>query len=618
MHRRFAASLAVLFLIFGTIHALAADTRRVLLIHAFGHPYSPWSDMAASFRAELVKDSPSPVDLYEVSLDTARVQKQEDEAPFVEYIRALVAGRKLDLVVPVGAPSVFFMQRHRPELFPGTPVLIIGADLRRVPSAMMTDKDAGVLLDLDLPAYLENILRLLPDTTNIGVVVGNSPVERYWTSQLQHDFEPFSSRVNLQWFNDLTFNEMLERASSMPPHSAIFWFLLSEDAAGVTYSQDRALERLRQVSAVPVFGMGDYELGRGIVGGPLMQIQKLGQDGAAVALRIMNGESSSRINPPTVLFGAPLYDWRELQRWNISESRLPPDSIVQFREPTAAERYRWLIIIVAAALIAQSLLITYVLFLNRKRRAAEAEAAEQRREVMHLMRVSVLGELSGAIAHEINQPLTAIMWNAEAAIEHLKQGSPNLAKVRDAIKDIVDEDNRAGSVITRLRNLLKKGDQKSEQIDLSDLIASTIELLKSELVFRQVQIKTDLASGLPATLGDPVQLQQVLINLFMNAMDAMASTPQKERRITVRTRMVQPNTIEVRIRDCGPGISLGDQSKIFKPFYTSKDHALGLGLPISSTIAQAHGGKLTLVNHADKGAVAILSLPVQEHLVAAK
>ncbi len=574
--------------------------------------------MAASFRAELGKDSARPVALYEVSLDTARVQSREDEAPFVEYIRALVAGRKVDLIVPVGAPSAFFVQRHRMELFPDTPMLVMGADLRRIPGTTMTDNDAGVLLDLDLPAYLENILRLLPDTTDVAVVVGNSPVERYWTSQLQHDFAPFASRVNLQWFNDLTFPEMLERASRMPLHSAIFWFLLSEDAAGITYSQDGALERLRQVSAVPVFGMGDYELGRGIVGGPLMQTQKLGQEGAAVALRIMDGETPARINPPSILFGAPLYDWRELRRWNISESGLPPDSIVQFREPTAAERYRWLIIIVAAALVLQSFLVTYVLFQNRRRRTAEAEAAEQRLEVAHLMRVSVLGELSGAIAHEINQPLAAIMWNAEAAIEQLEQDPPNLAKIRDTIDDIVIEDNRAGNVIARLRDLLKKGEHKSERIDVNELITSTIELLNSELVLRQISATTDLAADLPAVSGDPVQLQQLLINLFMNAMDAMASNPRQQRRMMVRTRSAPPNKVEVRIRDFGSGIADQDQARLFEPFFTSKKQGLGLGLTICSTIAQAHSGSLTLANHPDKGAQAILSLPANQDTVPAK
>ncbi len=410
-------------LLTATIQASAADARRVLLLHAFGHPYSPWSDMAGSFRAEVVK-SPEPIDLYEVSLDTARVKGLQDEGPFVEYIRALLAGRKLDLIVPAGRLPRRPLCSASRQLFPAAPMLIVGADLRRIPGATLTDNDTGVLLDLDLPAYLKNILQLLPDTTDVAVVVGNSPVERYWTSELHRDFQPFTDRVNIEWFNDLTYNEMLLRAASMPQHSVIFWFLLSEDAAGVPYAQDRALERLREVSAVPVFAMGDYEFGRGIVGGPLMQTQALGREAAAVALRILKGETPGSIDPPPVVFGAPMYDWRELRRWEIGESRLPRDSIVQFREPSAWEQYRWQIALIAAVLAAQTFLIVYVLIQNRRRRVAEAETAEQRLEVAHLMRVSVLGELSGAIAHEINQPLTAILSNAQAALHLLGQSRP--------------------------------------------------------------------------------------------------------------------------------------------------------------------------------------------------
>ena len=475
------------------------------------------------------------------------------------------------MIVPAGAPAAFFMQRHRGELFPAAPMLIIGADLRRIPGAALTNKDTGVLLDLDLPAYLKNILQLLPETTDVAVVVGNSPVERYWTSELRRDFQPFADRVRIEWFNDLTYNEMLLRAASMPQHSAIFWFLLSEDAAGVTYAQDRALERLREVSAVPVFAMGDYEFGRGIIGGPLMQTQALGQEAAAVALRILKGETPGAIDPPPVVFGAPMYDWRELRRWNISESRLPPDAIVQFREPSAWEQYRWQIALIAGVLAAQTFLIAYVLIQSRRRRAAEAEAAEQRQEVTHLMRVSVLGELSGTIAHEINQPLTAILSNAQAALHLLAQTSPDLEEVRDAINDIVHEDNRAGDVIARVRNLLRKGERKSEKVDLNELVTSTIALLNSELIGRHIEVETDLADRLPATFGDPVQLQQVLLNLFMNAMDAMASTAQPQRRIKVSTRALEADAVEVRIRDRGPGIEPQSQDQLFKPFYTSKN-----------------------------------------------
>jgi signal transduction histidine kinase len=597
--------------------AFAADAKRVLVLHAFGHAYSPWSDMAGSFRAELITKAPAPIDLYEVSLDTERVRGAENEKPFVDYIHALLGGRKPDLLVPVGAPAVFFVERHRAELFPGTPMLIIGADRRRIVDGSLMADDAAVLLDLDLAAYIENILRLRPEVKNIAVVVGNSNVERYWTSELSKDFGQFSDRVNFTWFNDLPFSEILARAATMPPQSAIFHFLLSEDAKGIPYTQDRALEALREVASVPLFGMGDYEMGRGIVGGPLMQTNILGQQGALTALRMLNGEKPKDIETSAVVFGAPIYDWRELRRWNISESLLPTGSIVQFREPTAWQHYRWEIMLAAAIILGQSLLIAYVLVQSRRRRAAEAEAAEQRRQVAHLTRVSVLGELSGAIAHEISQPLTAILSNAEAALELLEHKSPDLSEIREAISDIVHEDNRAGDVIERLRGLLKKGEHKSEAVDLNELVKSTITLLHSELIGRNIEVATDLASDLPRSWGDPVQLQQVLLNLFMNAMDAMVSTKDALRRIKVSTRLAKDGAVEVRIRDRGHGIRPEHQAELFKPFYTSKEHGLGLGLSICSTIVQAHRGVLRLFNHPDRGAVAVLSLPTSEQLVAA-
>ena len=245
-------------------------------------------------------------------------------------------------------------------------------------------------------------------------------------------------------------------------------------------------------------------------------------------------------------------------------------------------------------------------------KSAEAETALQRVEIEHLMRVSVLGELSGSIAHEINQPLTAILSNAQAALHLLARNSPDLAEVRDALQDIVHEDNRAGEVIHRLRSLLKKGERKMEYVNINDLVRSTVSLLHSELIGRDISLRLDLDQAPFLARGDSVQLQQVLLNLVMNAMDAMASTPIAQRAILISTSATQAGMVDVLVKDRGHGIRPKENGRVFEPFYTTKSHGLGLGLALCLTIIQAHQGRLTLVNDERGGAIAKFSLPVQQ------
>lgn len=245
---------------------------------------------------------------------------------------------------------------------------------------------------------------------------------------------------------------------------------------------------------------------------------------------------------------------------------------------------------------------------STQRRMTEVEIAEQRSELAHLSRVSTLGQLSGAIAHELNQPLGIILSNAQAAQRLLEGGTADLGELKAILADIVEEDRRAGEVIKRLRSLLKREDPRRLPLSCNELVRDVIRLTQSELMARGVIVEVVLADGLPEVLGDPVQLQQVLLNLIGNACDAMGSLPAAERVLTVESSG-QGSAVRLTIRDRGSGLPEGDAERIFKPFFTTKADGLGMGLAITRSIVEAHGGRVWAVTNEPVGTIFHLELP---------
>jgi C4-dicarboxylate-specific signal transduction histidine kinase len=249
---------------------------------------------------------------------------------------------------------------------------------------------------------------------------------------------------------------------------------------------------------------------------------------------------------------------------------------------------------------------------EEKNAQAKLEIAQQRTQLAHLSRVSMLGELSGSIAHELNQPLTAILSNAQAAELYLSRSEPDLGEVRAILKDIADDDRRARDIIQRLRLLLKRGEVLFQAINANDLVVEVLKLLQSDLVDRGVTAQSELAPNMPVLQADRVGIQQVLINLVTNACDAMAEMPVEDRRLTIRTGLQGNDTLRISVSDSGPGIAEEKLEKIFESFFTSKANGMGLGLSVCRTIITAHGGRLWAVNNSARGATFYLELPLRK------
>lgn len=243
-----------------------------------------------------------------------------------------------------------------------------------------------------------------------------------------------------------------------------------------------------------------------------------------------------------------------------------------------------------------------------EQRRMEGEAREQRTQLTHLTRVAILGELTGALAHELNQPLTAILSNAQATQRMLDKKPVDMAEVRESLKDIIDQDKRAGEVIRRLRSLLKRGESQHQRLDVNEIAAEAIDLAHGDLMTRSIIPRTHLGERLPPILGDRVQLEQVMLNLVVNACEEMAGVEPDRRRLEITTGVSRDGKVLVSVSDSGPGIPEARLKLLFEPFFTTKENGLGLGLSISRSIANAHGGRLWATS-GPLGAVFHLELP---------
>lgn len=587
---------------------VAADTRKVVLLFDERVELPGLSSLDAELVRTLQANSVNPVEVYREPMDLSRFGSDTYKSALRDFLRVKYQSKKIDVVVAVMAPALDFATKFGEEIFPGSPIVFCGLDKKQLGDGPLPPKQYGVLVKREFAPTLDLALRIHPNTREVVVVAGTSDFDDTILAQAQSEFRPYESRVSISYLSELPFQSLLQIVSTLPPDNVVFFTTLFQDGTGKPFVPHEAVERLSAASSVPVYGFTDQYIGRGIVGGNLYSFVAHGADTAKLVLRVLAGDPPSEA-VSEASNNKTIFDWRRMQRWGIGGDALPSGAEIRFREVSGFERYRWQIMIVSGVILTQALLIFGLFYERRRAYAAELEARKRMSELAHANRFTTAGQLTATIAHELNQPLGAILTNAETLEALLGSPSPDLSELREIAADIRRDDQRATDVIKRLRSLLSKAPFELRQIDLNEIVHETIGLLAGLAAARHVKINNlTTLSPLPIK-GDRIQLQQVLLNLIVNAMEAMADKPTSERRIDVLSAS-KNGTAQVMVQDNGLGIPANKLRKIFEPFSSTKPNGMGMGLSIARAIVEAHKGDISAENRKEGGATFRVSLPL--------
>lgn len=579
---------------------------RILFLFANDHRIPATITLSEAARSRL-DERLGDVIIHSDFLDLQRFPTEADQQRVARFLTEKYAGTRIDAVIAFGPQSLAFIADHWQQGVPSLRILYcaVGSDMASSIQSRMNV--AGTANEFDYGRLLEMARNLQPQAKKVVVIIGSSNFDHLQEQRIRQQLAPYAGQIEIEYWSGLWLSEVLDRVTRLPPDTILFpGSFRAEPSGEVVVPSDVGRQVVRTATA-PTYSVYDTQIGHGLVASYGAAFE---DDGAAVGDLTADLLQGKDIGPPPVRRELPKtyrVDARQLERWGFSRSALPAEAIMLFEPPSIWDEHRLLVLAAAGVMLAQSAMLAALLWQRRQRQRAEEETALQRQEVAHLTRVAVLGELSGAIAHEINQPLSAILSNAHAALDILASGPRGDAELRAIIEDIVRDDNRAAEVIVRLRKLLKKERTVSEEVDVNAIVLATVHLLTREMSARKITLGLQLGENLPAIEGDAVQVQQVVLNLLMNAMDAVLAVGPERRIVTVSTAW-RDDMLRVEVRDGGPGLAAIDRA--FEPFYTTKQHGLGLGLAVCRTIVEAHGGLLELENDVSQGgAVARAAFP---------
>jgi signal transduction histidine kinase len=593
--------------------------RRVLIIYQQQAETRPMLEFTNQLRLTISKELGAPVDFYQEALDFDRFTGRESSSPLANYFDEKYRRFGVDVVVPIGGRALRFAVDQLGDVLPGVPVVFALCAAPETDPASLPPHVTGRIASASrFEPTIGMARRLQPDAREVVVIGGAGASDSMSIAAAVRAVQASGDSLRLTVLHGLPFDELLPRLHQLSPRSIALFANYRRDGRGRVYEPVDIVGSIARATPAPMYVQLMSYVGEGPVGGSIVRFGDEGVASGRLVVRVLRRRSGEVMPPVEPITKSFVADWRQLRRFGLSESRLPPGTHVLNREPSTWERHRTAVLLTLAVIVAEMLLIGSLLVERRRRKRAQRAAEEHqqhadesRRVVAQMGRVALLGELTTTISHELRQPLAAIRTNAELGVKAVWRSRSSLdAEDRELFNEIFraisDDDALASDIITRVRALVRKEALPLQPVDLNQVCRASARLLRYDVLTRGGDIILSLDPQLPAVIGDPVQFQQVLLNLILNALEACATSSAPRVEITTIHREAE---IEVVVCDNGPGLSEGARLHLFESFFTTKAQGLGLGLAIVHSIIERHHGRIQAENGERGGAVFRVVLP---------
>ncbi len=599
--------LALLSLTIATSLFAQDSQSRVLIV--FGHnPNAPGAfAFSQNLKARFIEKGTPAVEFFGEAIDYDRFPDRGRWPQLARSFADKYRNDPLTAIVAEGSSALIFSAEYLRTHFPDVPILYGNTFDPIVDYDGLPANVTGRRQVLGFVETLELAKRLQPDAERVVLIGGSSPLDSVLFNTAVRDLQPHLDRMRLATLQDWTYPTLLRTVRHFPARTIVILSSFRRDLAGYVFSSGDLIASLTNNSSAPVYGVARNWVKDGVVGGAVLDFPTEGSETARLLESVLRRKPGTPLPPPEIAINPHIVDWRQLQRWGFSEAALPSGTQVLFRTPTFWEKNRFLILVTAAVILAQLVLIVLLLLERTRRQRAQRVVEETRGQVTHIARVATAGQITGAVSHELRQPLTAIHLSAQAGEMLLSQPNPDLTEAREIFRSIVSADERAVELIDHIRGLLRTDNGHRELVDMNHVSGRCVQLMRREASGRGVQLDTKFDPNLSNVRGDAVQLQQVCMNLIMNALDAAGSNGGG-RSVILGTREGLTE-VEIYVRNSGGALSKDVQRHLFDAFFSTKSNGLGMGLAIVRMIVDRHQGVVSGRNHPEGGVVFSVVLP---------